>query len=107
MTPEAMKGWTAGIIDGEGSVGWQKHGKGTGKCPIVQVTNTDEPICRLLHDYWGGRLHYYETRKDRPNNKPLWQWRIMGKECREFLEQIGTFLVGQKRQRAKDVLNGN
>ena len=61
MIPLKVKAWSAGIIDGEGSIGWQPNGHGNKKCPIVQVSNTDEKICRILYDCWGGRL-YLRTR---------------------------------------------
>ena len=105
MTPEAMNGWTAGIIDGEGWVGWTKNGHGNGWCPVIEVSNTDEPICRLLQEYWGGRVSCLEKRKGRPNSKPIWVWRVTGKRCREFLNEVVTYLVGKKHQKAMDILN--
>ncbi len=102
MIPLRIKAWSAGIIDGEGSIGWQPNGHGNKKCPIVQVSNTDGKICKVLYEHWEGRL-YLRTRKDRPKNKPIWHWRIMGRKCRIFLKDVERYLVS-KRDKAEEIL---
>jgi hypothetical protein len=103
MIPLKTRAWSAGIIDGEGSIGWQKNGHGNGRCPIVQVSNTDGKICKILYNHWGGKLYFRRTRKDRPRNKPIWQWRIMVRKCCIFLKDIEKYLIS-KREKAKEVL---
>lgn len=105
MATETTKAWSAGIVDGEGWLGWKKNGHGNKKNPAVEVHNTDEVMCRVLYEQWGGWFHYVGKRKDRPNSKPIWIWRTSGKKCISFLTEIEPYLV-TKKTRARELLNG-
>lgn len=52
-------GWTAGIIDGEGSIGIcvsRVKGKPTGYRIVVRVGNTDIKMLNVLQKLWGGSI---------------------------------------------------
>lgn len=85
MVTEADIGWTAGIIDGEGSIGvysFAEKKKGTKAHKLrLSVTNTDIRILYRLKSMWGGNVHH-EKRRLRENCRETWVWvRYASKAC--------------------------
>jgi hypothetical protein len=91
-----IKGWTAGIIDGEGCLGIYRFSKYS-KRPIIQVGNTDIRILEELRKNWGGII-YEVTRKDRPTHKRIWTWRLYGEPLFKFLIRIEPYLISKKEK---------
>ena len=93
--------WVAGIIDGEGSMGYYTNGRNKSKKRVlVQVGNTDYRIISKLKELCGG-ITYEVTRKDRPNSKRIWTWRLYGKALMAFLKGIEPYLVSKKQKAIK------
>ncbi len=95
--------WAAGIIDGEGFVGFTKNRNS--KRPMADVSNTDTRILYELQKYFGGKI--YEQRRTthpRPNHKPCWVWRLAGRKVCPFLEMIEPYLIS-RRDKALEILN--
>lgn len=90
--------YTAGIIDGEGSISLLR---GESR-PVqyfglaVQVGSTTEWLLLWLESEYGG--HIYKFNGNRPKSKPAWKWRINGKFALEFLELIVPYLHIKKPQ---------
>lgn len=88
--------YTAGIIDGEGSISLvyarQKPYRSSLNV-IVQVANTNEWLVQWLRMAYGGWI----TKANRSQVqdkiwKPAYQWRITGIKAKEFLELIYPYL---------------
>jgi len=92
-----LKGWTAGIIDGEGCVRIEDN-RG-----VIKVYNTDYRIVETLKKEWGGSL-YESTRSDRPRSKRIWTWALTGKAALKFLIIIEPFLIS-RGERAREVIS--
>ena len=92
--------YTAGIMDGEGSIMIQKT-QGYTKLSdhyfrlIVVIANTDSWLIVWLHTTYGGYM--YDT-PAKPGCKPLFTWRITGKPAKVFLESILPYLHIKKPQ---------
>jgi hypothetical protein len=86
--------WTAGIIDGEGSISIQKNnyknsfGKFRYKV-FICVRNTDKKMLEKLVELWGGKVG---------KRKNCWSWSLPNKKLLDFSEKIMPFLITKKKQ---------
>lgn len=98
-------GWIAGIIDGEGSITFSRHGKW--RRPALSVSSTDVEIIQRLKELLGGGYWKAKVeRKNRPKYKPQWVWKLNGsKQVLKVLELIEPVLrCPKKKSRAKFLL---
>jgi hypothetical protein len=91
--------WLAGIIDGEGGIGFKTNtGKSKTVVPVVRISNTDfvmiDYICGILNQY---ELEYFiESRKGKKNDKDSQSVNFIGcTKCIPILELIQPFLVAK------------
>lgn len=83
---EVDKAYTAGLFDGEGSVGIY--------CPVgghhhvqVHLSSTDADILLWLKELFGGYVGSMTRPKDLVR-KPAWQWVVSSNGAKEFLQLI-------------------
>lgn len=99
---DIMIGWTAGIIDGEGSVlagprPLQKGKHSVGWYTRIAVSNTDIRMLEKLKELWGGYLS--GAKINRPSRcEKLYTWTISHKMLIPILEKIEPFLIVKRRQ---------
>lgn len=63
--------WFAGVFEGEGSISW------TGKNSVeLRICMTDEDVVERIYEIAGGRFYRQPERHDRPENKPVYRWRM-------------------------------
>ena len=91
--------YTAGIMDGEGSIGIARHKSKSCKRGYtlelnVQVTSSDEWLCQWLKFSFGGSLSHSINSA----NNPMWHWIIVARKARDFLELIRPYLRLKKPQ---------
>jgi len=100
---ETKKAYTAGLIDGEGSIFIARRKKKTRYYyePTVMVGNTDKAMIDYLTALYGGWVTKSKTRWK--SNTDLYFWGIAGDSMRQFLKDILPYLVG-KRKHARLVL---
>lgn len=99
-TPQTIKAWTAGIVDGEGCIMLAKArkyvGNRQGVVARVQVVNTNKEVLGLLQLTWGG---WVSTMKlSELNRKQAYKWEIMGTGMLRVLENIHSYLVIKEKQ---------
>lgn len=84
--------YTAGIMDGEGSIYIRKTTRGHQSSELsVFVTNTEEWICQWLKFQYGGSVHIMNpTRK--PNWKIGYRWWLSSNKAVEFLKMVLPYL---------------
>ncbi len=102
MVPIHKKAWAAGIVDGEGNIARRKASKNT-TCIMVRVDNTNRKMLEELSRYFGGNI-YINNRKNKPNSKPCFYWRLVCRKAEYFLRQILPYLVA-KQDLAIRILN--
>jgi hypothetical protein len=94
-------GYTAALIDGEGTVTllvkkaeWDTRRRRTVDhiTPCVHIQMADRAPLDALHDWWGGSLW---TTKYRPvaHWRRMWHWRIQGQPAVQMLRFILGFLM--------------
>lgn len=79
-------GWTAGIIDGEGTIS-------LGKSHQLQVAvgSCTRIITKTLYDLWGGSE--WQLKRKTVVGKSIYRWQMTGKEARSFLIRILFHLI--------------
>jgi|SRR5215471_1605569 len=87
--------YTAGIIDGEGTVAltpWKRS-----FLPFVQVTNTDRRVIEWLKERFGGTV-YVHVRSVSTVHKPRFNLRWTGKRSTALLTALLPYLVLKREQ---------
>lgn len=105
---KTAKAYTAGIIDGEGSISLvlittriTKSGRpATAPKLVIQVSNTNVNLIRWLVNTWrmGSVAGPYQPR--RATHKAVYCWRVRGPTAAKLLHQVLPFLI-IKREQAK------
>jgi hypothetical protein len=89
--------YLAGFFDGEGCVsfGYTNGRPGEAKRPwcMASVGNTDLRPLELYKKRFAGSICLTGTHLRRPNNKPLFQWHVSGKQLDLFLLSMTPFLI--------------
>lgn len=85
--------YTAGIIDGEGSIQIHKYPRKKHKrryvlSLLVRVKNTNQWLCNWLKFAFGGSVYLSST----PAGKPIWEWSLETKQAGEFLKLVLPYL---------------
>jgi len=85
--------YTAGIMDGEGSIGIARHKSKSCKCGFilelcVQITSSDEWLCTWLKFGFGGSLSHSVNNA----GNPMWHWILGAKKASDFLKLIFPYL---------------
>ncbi len=94
--------WTAGLMDGDGSISIQKRTNPEGfRKPIAVVDNTDREILEELLRLHGGSLVIKRRYKD--HHRQAWSWRLYGSNhVRAFLIQTMPYMHNSmKKERAR------
>jgi len=88
--------YTAGLLDGEGSVQINHSNTGSGKAYwslCVQICNVGEGFLESLREEWGGigSLTYWTSRGSRKNRR-ICNWRFHSAQAEWFLKQLLPYL---------------
>lgn len=105
MICETQRAWLAGIIEGEGHIGWntntRKH-----RVPVVQISMVDEDIIRraatLMHTLSLGPYGPYG--KDAHRRKPHYRVGVYGRAALAVLRDIRPWLGERRGQKADEML---
>ena len=90
------KAYLAGIIDGEGSIGIDNHGRVRSPSVRITVTNTNVELLEGLQSLWGGWL---SSRRQRMSGwKAVSDLIWAGKPSSEILKAIQPYLRAKKEQ---------
>jgi hypothetical protein len=98
--------YTAGLIDGEGSVSLAIHHgvhdvNGLPKrSPVllVQLSMTHECTIRWLHEMWGIGSVIMSYRPKRPNHNIAFSWRVYGEKAAHLLSRVLPYLRAKRCQ---------
>jgi hypothetical protein len=98
---EALRGYTAGIVDGEGSIMITKKSGPTYRRGFIYqlevlVVNTNEWLVNWLKMQYGGRIN--KRRSRRPEEKDCYAWSLSSQQAKRFLEFILPYLILKKPQ---------
>lgn len=86
--------YLAGIIDGEGCIGFTRiRGQ---LVPRVTVTNTDRTLIEDLKHHFGGHISYRKPYK--PGWKPSMHWILQNSKSVQLLDKVYKYLRIKKNQ---------
>lgn len=95
--------YVAGIVDGEGCIGWYAHSHCRTYYGIVRVVMTHEATIRALQTMMGvGKV--YPRKMDKTNRKLVWTWQVCAQaDVLVLLKDILPWLI-TKRDKALEVI---
>lgn len=83
--------YTAGLIDGEGSILLQKcKASAQFRFPFVSMTSTAENLCVFLKETYGGHISRKKTYEE--HHKQAWHWAIQNNKALVMLELLQPYL---------------
>ena len=89
--------YTAGLIDGEGSIGLAKHGtKSPYRWPYVSMTNTSKELIDFMLENYGGSVSKHKVYKE--HHKQSWVWRLAGDKAIGFVSRIFPHLLEERKR---------
>ncbi len=81
----------AGIVDGEGSVGYISSGAGRARRLAIEVKMTDRCVIDGLHRHFNaGYVARHPPHK--AHYKEQWRWRVTNRAARAVLEELRPYL---------------
>ena len=87
--------YTAGLIDGEGSIFWQRRYNKNGTVrsyPVVSITNTDRRPLDWVRARWGGKVYAHNSDL-RDGRKLAFHWTLFGSKAEVFLVAVRPYLI--------------
>lgn len=105
ISPECIKAWSAGVVDGEGCITIRKAKNYKNKkyyftlTVLVGQSGVTEPkMLKVLKNNYGGTISGPKVDKRGGNRLPKWNWQINYGEAEKFLELIVSYLVQKQDQ---------
>ena len=100
--------YTAGIVDGEGSIGIARHKSKSCKRGYtlelcVQVTSSDEWLCTWLKFAFGSSISHSVNN----TGNPMWHWILGARKAADFLKLILPYLKSKRPQAELAILFQN
>lgn len=93
----AVLAYVAGIIDGEGSIGFARQAYGNRPIfPRILIVNSNIEILKFVQGIFGGDIQSMYRAKE--HWKPTWMWRLSGKKTVEFLSLIQPWVLAKQDQ---------
>lgn len=96
--------YTAGLIDGEGSILLERNRANEHRSPAVTVASTTVEIVDWMKENWGGSISIKPAKKE--SHKTGYQWHLKGNKAIEMMTILVEFLVEPtKKKRAAHIIN--
>lgn len=93
-------GWTAGIIDGEGTIGIaisRANRKPTGYRLNVRVGNTDIRMLNALQRLWGGSIAT-SRQNSKHGYRDFYVWSLISLDAQRMLKMVAPHIVTKRAQ---------
>jgi DNA modification methylase len=101
---EAMRAWTAGIVDGEGCITILKtkssHSESLSFPPVVQVRMSDREALDRLVEMVGSKVGKAQMPPSHlaARQRESWQWKVVSSQAAKVIAEIYPYLTVKKRQ---------
>lgn len=96
--------YTAGLMDGEGTITLTRVHSNTWRAPVVSLSSTSKELIRFFRRTYGGAVVTKKTYS--VQHTPSWECRLTYNAAMAFLERILPYLKhGEKRYRAHLLLS--
>lgn len=87
--------YIAGFFDGEGCINISKSGKSGQIILRVMLVNTNPIVINIINKIYGGDVRVVQHQE---NWKQAYHWKASGASAREFLNDIGPYLILRRPQ---------
>ncbi len=102
MNYDVEAAYTAGIIDGEGSISLTRNRKSRWPSPQVSVASTDKELLEWLHTRFGGSITTKQPRKQ--EHSISYDWKLTDRRALSLLKLIRPFLIIRRKIERADLL---
>lgn len=92
------KSYLAGLMDGEGSIGFQRSKENNRIYPRIWIYNTHKPVMQYFQKLYGGRLTLQSASASKKMCKKLWRLGFNLKEMTKVLNDIVPYLKIKQTQ---------
>lgn len=101
--------WIAGLLEGEGSFGWQSNGQGSGT-PRVSLRMCDEDVvtkaAEIISRWIGKFIAVTERERQRVNWSPGFDFTLTGDSARFVMKKIIRFMSEHRKHQIITALEG-
>lgn len=94
--------YTAGLIDGEGTITLTRSKPTENRAPVVSVSSTTYEFMAYLKAGYGGSICRHKTYRE--HHKQSWFWSVRGVAAIELLEQVAMFLLEPAKKRRAEMI---
>ncbi|HSV85278.1 MAG TPA: hypothetical protein VLH85_01800 [Levilinea sp.] len=102
MISEIEASYTAGIIDGEGSIALTRNHSERWPSPQVSVASTDRELLDWLRCRYGGSITIKQPRQ--PQHSLSFDWKLTDRRALHLLQIVRPYLVIERKIRRCDLL---
>lgn len=103
MISDVEAAYTAGILDGEGSIALTRNRKDRWPSPQVSVSSTDRELLEWIRNRYGGSIVRKPPRQ--PTHSLSFEWKLTDRRALDLLRLVHKYLVIQRKiQRAELLL---
>ena len=104
MVSDTEIAYSAGMLDGEGSIALTRNHPSRWPSPQVSVSTTDAEVLEWLKQRFGGVIVHKRTYA--PHHKAAYDWKLTDRKALAFLTQVRQFLVIERKIQKCDLLLG-
>lgn len=97
----SVNAYTAGLIDGEGSITLAKYGRF--RFPLVSVSSTTLGFLEFLKTQHGGYISK-KSRKAKEHHKTGYAWSVQRDKALVVLERVALYLLEPEKKRRADLI---
>lgn len=97
--------YTAGIIDGEGTVTLSVRNSGKYRSPVVSVTSTTYELLEFLKTNYGGTIRKQKVYKE--HHKQSWCWNVINDGALNMLQRVKPYMREPKKIKRSEHLLSN
>lgn len=90
MNSAAVLAYTAGLIDGEGTVGLCRRSRNENRSPLLTVPSTTLELVDWLKVHHGGHISTKRTYKE--NHSDSYAWALAGNKAIDLLQNVLPFM---------------
>ena len=96
--------WIAGIVEGEGYIGWARTSRFAGR-PILVVDMTDKDILKKLAHYWNTKVVTLSMKASPSYYKQKYRVRLSGTRAASWIMTLYSLFGSRRQQRVLQILN--
>ena len=104
MVAEKIIAYTAGLVDGEGTVTLSRMKANERRCPVVSISSTTYELMLFMKQHFGGAISTL-SRAATQGHKQAWHWQTSRNGAISLLSLIESYMVEPaKKRRARLII---